>query len=46
MAKKKKNKKLKLHPVTSFIILILATILLINLSFISYSPFHYFEITY
>ena len=28
MAKKKKNKKLKLHPVTSFIILILATILL------------------
>lgn len=28
MAKKKKNKKLKLHPVTSFIILIAATILL------------------
>lgn len=28
MAKKKKNKKLKLHPITSFIILIVATILL------------------
>ena len=28
MAKKKKNKKLKLHPVTSFIILIVATVLL------------------
>ena len=28
MAKKKKNKKLKLHPVTSFIILIIATVLL------------------
>ena len=28
MARKKKNKKLKLHPITSFIILIVATILL------------------
>ncbi len=28
MAKKKKNKKLKLHPITSFIILIVATVIL------------------
>ena len=28
MAKKKKNKELKLHPITSFLILILATIIL------------------
>ena len=28
MARKKKNKKLKLHPITSFVILIVATIIL------------------
>ena len=28
MARKKKNKELKLHPITSFLILILATIIL------------------